>query len=132
MRHSSATDCRALVLFGATGDLAGRFLLPALAALHAAGKLPEALCVLGAGADLLQIGFQRAAQLAEMGIGALAVKQRAAELLFQLLDGARQRRLRNVRPFRGAREVQFLAQRQEVADLMHFHRAAACPPGINA
>ena len=37
-----------LVLFGATGDLAGRFLLPALAALHAAGKLPEAFCVLGA------------------------------------------------------------------------------------
>ena len=30
-----------LVLFGATGDLAGRFLLPALASLHAAGRLPE-------------------------------------------------------------------------------------------
>lgn len=31
-----------LVLFGATGDLAGRYLLPALAALHVSGRLPEA------------------------------------------------------------------------------------------
>lgn len=30
-----------LLLFGATGDLAGRFLLPALAKLNAAGKLPD-------------------------------------------------------------------------------------------
>ncbi|HEY3309746.1 MAG TPA: hypothetical protein VGJ93_14935 [Desulfuromonadaceae bacterium] len=30
-----------LLLFGATGDLAGRFLLPALVKLHAAGKLPD-------------------------------------------------------------------------------------------
>jgi glucose-6-phosphate 1-dehydrogenase len=37
-----------LVLFGATGDLAGRFLLPALAALHAAGKLPKSFRTVGA------------------------------------------------------------------------------------
>jgi glucose-6-phosphate 1-dehydrogenase len=37
-----------LILFGATGDLAGRFLLPALAALHAAGRLPIGLSVIGA------------------------------------------------------------------------------------
>ncbi len=30
-----------LVLFGATGDLAGRYLFPALAALTGAGELPE-------------------------------------------------------------------------------------------
>ena len=30
-----------LVLFGASGDVAGRFLLPALATLHASGRLPE-------------------------------------------------------------------------------------------
>ena len=29
-----------LLLFGATGDLAGRFLLPALAELQGAGRLP--------------------------------------------------------------------------------------------
>lgn len=37
-----------LLLFGATGDLAGRFLLPALAALLAAGKLPDDFRVVGA------------------------------------------------------------------------------------
>jgi glucose-6-phosphate 1-dehydrogenase len=36
-----------LVLFGATGDLAGRYLLPALAALHAAGRLPDGFEVIG-------------------------------------------------------------------------------------
>jgi glucose-6-phosphate 1-dehydrogenase len=39
---------RRLVLFGATGDLAGRYLLPALAALHAAGSLPGGFEVIGA------------------------------------------------------------------------------------
>jgi glucose-6-phosphate 1-dehydrogenase len=38
-----------LVIFGGTGDLAGRFLLPGLAALQAAGELPEAFRLLAAG-----------------------------------------------------------------------------------
>jgi glucose-6-phosphate 1-dehydrogenase len=37
-----------LLLFGATGDLAGRFLLPALAELHDEGKLPDGFRVVGA------------------------------------------------------------------------------------
>src|SRR3712207_2608404 len=37
-----------LLLFGATGDLVGRFLLPALAELYAEGKLPSECCVVGA------------------------------------------------------------------------------------
>ncbi len=37
-----------LVVFGATGDLAGRFLLPALVALEAAGKLPQGFQMIGA------------------------------------------------------------------------------------
>src|SRR3954452_18696530 len=40
-----------LVLFGATGDLAGRFLLPALAALRAAGRLPDDFSVLATAAN---------------------------------------------------------------------------------
>jgi glucose-6-phosphate 1-dehydrogenase len=36
-----------LLLFGATGDLAGRFLLPALAELYEEGKLPDGFCVVG-------------------------------------------------------------------------------------
>jgi glucose-6-phosphate 1-dehydrogenase len=38
-----------LLLFGATGDLAGRFLLPALATLRAAARLPDAFAVVGSG-----------------------------------------------------------------------------------
>lgn len=37
-----------LVVFGATGDLTGRFLLPALAQLSAAGQLPRGFRVIGA------------------------------------------------------------------------------------
>ena len=40
-----------LVLAGATGDLAGRFLLPALAALTADGDLPAGFQLVGAGAE---------------------------------------------------------------------------------
>ena len=36
-----------LLLFGASGDLAGRFLLPALAALEAAGRLPDGFRAIG-------------------------------------------------------------------------------------
>jgi glucose-6-phosphate 1-dehydrogenase len=38
-----------LVLFGATGDLVGRYVLAALAALHAAGELPTSFCVVATG-----------------------------------------------------------------------------------
>jgi glucose-6-phosphate 1-dehydrogenase len=51
-----------LVLFGATGDLAGRFLLPALAALRAAGRLPDGFEVVAAGReDLAGEAFRREA-----------------------------------------------------------------------
>ena len=49
-----------LVLFGATGDLAGRFLFPALAALSIAGDLPEGFSVTGVGRqDLDEAVFRR-------------------------------------------------------------------------
>jgi glucose-6-phosphate 1-dehydrogenase len=40
-----------LVLFGATGDLAGRYLLPALAALYESRRLPDNFGVVGAARD---------------------------------------------------------------------------------
>ncbi|MFM9480369.1 MULTISPECIES: glucose-6-phosphate dehydrogenase [Streptomyces] len=53
---------KTLVLLGATGDLAGRFLLPALAALRAAGRLPADFQVVAAAReDLDDDAFQRAA-----------------------------------------------------------------------
>jgi glucose-6-phosphate 1-dehydrogenase len=59
-----------LVLFGATGDLAGRYLLPALAALSAGGQLPDGFEVVGAAQqDWDDDAFRKAAaeQLAEHG-----------------------------------------------------------------
>src|SRR5215210_947052 len=51
-----------LVLFGATGDLAGRYLLPALAALEAAGQLPEGFEVIGGSRENLdEDAFRRTA-----------------------------------------------------------------------
>jgi len=52
-----------LLLFGATGDLAGRFLLPALAELWSEGQLPESLDVIAAAQqDLSEQAFQCAAR----------------------------------------------------------------------
>jgi glucose-6-phosphate 1-dehydrogenase len=44
---------RTLVLFGATGDLAKRYLFPALGALEAAKRLPEGFHVIGGARDIL-------------------------------------------------------------------------------
>ena len=48
MLHSRPADCRALVLFGATGDLARRMLWPSLYALHCDRLLPERFQLVGA------------------------------------------------------------------------------------
>ena len=51
-----------LLLFGATGDLAGRQLLPAVAALHAAGRLPRRFELVGVShRDLNERTFRRTA-----------------------------------------------------------------------
>ena len=50
-----------LLLFGATGDLAKRMLLPSLYGLHADGLLPEGLTITGsARGDLTDDGFREA------------------------------------------------------------------------
>jgi glucose-6-phosphate 1-dehydrogenase len=55
-----------LLLLGATGDLAGRFLLPALAWLEAAGELPDDLQVVGAAAPDLDDDAFRASVAARL------------------------------------------------------------------
>ena len=55
-----------LLLLGATGDLAGRFLLPALAWLEAAGELPADLQVVGAAAPELDDDAFRASVAARL------------------------------------------------------------------
>jgi hypothetical protein len=61
----------------------------------------------------------------EMGVGAAAVKQRAAELGLQQLDGARERGLGDGTTVGRTREVQLLAERKKIADLMQFHGGAS-------
>ncbi len=53
---------------------------------------------------------------------ALAPEEVATQLFLELLDGARERRLRHVAFFRGPCEIQDARNSQEISDLMHFHR----------
>ena len=67
------------------------------------------------------------AEFGQLRGGPLAAKQVAAEFGLQLLDGPRQRRLRDVALVGGAREVEHTRDRKEVANLMHLHgRAPVC------
>jgi hypothetical protein len=51
-----------------------------------------------------------------------APEEVAAQLVFELADGSGQRRLCYVALFRGAREIKRPRHRQEIANLVHFHR----------
>jgi hypothetical protein len=77
---------------------------------------------LGLGVDLLEVGQHHPAQFGEMGVPPLPTKQGPAEFVLQLLDGAGQRRLADIRLLCRPREIQRPRQREEVADLLHLHR----------
>jgi len=64
------------------------------------------------------------AEFGELRRGAFALEQIAAELGFELLDGAGQRGLGDVALVGRAREIQDAADREEVAYLVHFHKSA--------
>jgi len=79
-----------LVLFGATGDLAGRYLLPALAALFNAGRLPDDFELVGAAReDHDDDAFRR--------LAAARLEEHAADVpsaaRHKLLDSLRYRRV---------------------------------------
>ena len=76
---------------------------------------------------LAQMRLHDPPELGEMGLVALAIEQRAAHLLLEQLDGTGQRGLGDVAPLRGAREIERLAQRHEVAGLVHLHGRAPAP-----
>src|SRR5262249_16118543 len=61
------------------------------------------------------------AELGELSLRPLAAKQVSAKLVFQLLDGARQRRLGHVALFGRAGEVPCAGDRQKIPDVMHVH-----------
>jgi hypothetical protein len=87
------------------------------------------LGLVGLAVDLLQIRLDGAAELREMRVGTLAVEQGPAELRFQHPDGARERWLADIAAESRTGEIQFVAKRQKITDLMHFHRGY---PGDNA
>lgn len=75
-----------LVIFGATGDLTRRKLLPALYQLEAAHKLPEGLRILGVGRKLVEPGrFREQAQKSLEGFGG-EVEPRALDRLLGRLS----------------------------------------------
>ena len=82
----------------------------------------------GLGPDLPQKGKHQAAEFGQMAVGALAVEQRAAQLVFELLDRPRERRLRDIAALGGAREIERFGQRHEVAHLLHFHEPPSPAP----
>jgi hypothetical protein len=57
-------------------------------------------------------------------MGPFSPKEIAAELVFELLDGPGQRRLRHIARFRHLGEIQLAGRRQEISDLMHLHGKA--------
>ena len=81
-----------------------------------------ALCRVRLAVDLLEIGLHHAPELGQVRVRPLAVEERPAELALEKLDRPRQRRLRDVAALGGAREVQFLGDGEEVANLVHLHR----------
>jgi hypothetical protein len=60
------------------------------------------------------------AEIGQMRQLALAPQQQSSQLLFELLDGARQRAVRRD-IFRRPREVQRVGDGQKIADLVHLH-----------
>jgi glucose-6-phosphate 1-dehydrogenase len=74
-----------LVLFGATGDLAGRYLLPAIAALRAAGTLPDAFEVVGTGREPIDAAAFRQLVAAHLAEHASHVPSAARDAVVQLI-----------------------------------------------
>ncbi len=54
-------------------------------------------------------------------MSAVADEKLSPELTFKVADLLRQRRSRNVKPLRSPTEMQFLGNRDEVAQLSEFH-----------
>src|ERR1044072_4968385 len=63
-----------------------------------------------------------------MGIAPLAVEERAAKLVLELLDGTSQSRLADVAPVGRTGEIELVGKRDEIADLLHLHAGSPSAP----
>ena len=77
---------RRLLIFGATGDLTHRYLLPALARLREAGMLPEGFGVTALGRDEMDAEGFRASAAEGLGEHAAEVTAQARRELVKVLD----------------------------------------------
>ena len=82
---------RRFVVLGATGDLASRYLMPALARLHETGKLPDELTIVGAAREDWDTATLRAhmmERLARHAAGTAPVSRHAvvSRLVYQRAD----------------------------------------------
>ncbi len=71
--------------------------------------------------NLFELGANKLAEIGKVGAASLASEEQPAELALDLLDCPGQRRLGHVHALGGSGEIECLAYRQEIADLMHFH-----------
>ena len=71
--------------------------------------------------DALAIGLEQLAGRRELDFPGAALEQHGADLLLQLLDLMRQRRLRDVKLLGRAREAARLRDREKIPDVTQFH-----------
>ena len=88
----------------------------------AAGERPAAReRLVGGQQDVLRVGEQRLARGRQLDAAGAAREQGAADLALERADLRRQRRLRQAEPHGSPREVQFLRDGHEVAQLAEVH-----------
>jgi hypothetical protein len=95
------------------------------------------LGALGPLVDVVEMRAHERTELGQVHAFAVAVKQEAAQFPLEFLDRAGQCRLGDVRHFSRSREVERGCGREEIADLVHFHRFApsecrACIGAMNS
>jgi hypothetical protein len=83
--------------------------------------LGDLLCLPGVLENAFEIGLDHATEFRQVSEAPFTVKKRAAELVFEQLDCARQCRLRNVAQLGRPGEIQFLGDGQEIPDLADLH-----------
>jgi glucose-6-phosphate 1-dehydrogenase len=118
-----------LLLLGATGDLAGRFLLPALAELQDVGELPDRFEIIAVAHEKLDIGGFRAA--AEKRLATHAPDVRAG-VRRALLDRMRFHSLDLAAPQAGRAICAALARSDGAPDDRPVAAYLALPPGLFA
>ncbi len=117
-----------LVIFGASGDLTGRKLLPSLFELHVRGLLPEHFCILGASRTIYEDEEYRALQREQI-INVQGEKEYNEEQVDQFLDRVYYLSFDSTRSEEYAKlreRIDFLRERHQLPDRIIYYLAT--PP----